>query len=98
MSAEAQGSTIAVARLAAADRRRLLASPKAGPASYRLFELLPMMPRFTVERVRQKLETTFPTANAAVKVLEELAIVTEKTGQKTKRSYGYQAYIDLLTR
>lgn len=97
-AAEAEGSIVAVASLVAADRRRLLASPKAGPASYRLFELLPMMPRFTVERVRQKLETTFPTANAAVKVLEELGIVAERTGQKTNRSYSYQAYIDLLMR
>jgi len=31
----------------------LLVFPKAGPASYRLFELLPMMPRFTIEQVRQ---------------------------------------------
>jgi hypothetical protein len=42
-----------------------------------LFELLPMMPRFGVEHVRQRLETTFPTANAAVELLEELGIVTE---------------------
>lgn len=97
-AAEAKGSIVAVASLVAADRRRLLASPKAGPASYRLFELLPMMPRFTVERVRQKLKTTFSTANAAVKVLEELAIVAERTGQKTTRSYACQAYIDLLMR
>ena len=84
--------------MVAADRRRLLPAPKAGPASYRLFELLPMMPRFTVERVRQKIETTFPTANAAVKVLEESGIVAERTGQKTNRSYGYRACIDLLMR
>lgn len=97
-AADAEGGIVAVAGLVAADRRRLLASPKAGPVSYRLFELLPMMPRFTVERVRQKLETTFPTANAAVKVLEELGIVAESTGQKTNRSYAYQAYISLLVR
>ena len=97
-AAEAESSLVAVASLIAADRRRLLASPKAGLGTYRLFELLPMMPRFTIERVRQKLETTFPTANAAVKVLEELGIVAERTGQKTNRSYGYQAYIDLLMR
>ena len=57
-----------------------------------------MMPRFTVERVRQRLDTSFPTANAAVKVLEDLGIVTEMTGQKKNRSYSYQAYIELLTR
>jgi len=56
--------------------------PRPSPASYQLFELLLMMPRFIIEWVRQKLETTFPTATAAIKVLEELGIVTEMTGQK----------------
>ena len=96
-AADAERNIIAVASLVTSDRRRLLESAKAGPASYRLFEMLPMMPRFTIERVRQKLETTFPTANAAVKVLEELGIVTEMTGQKKNRSYSYQPYIELLT-
>ncbi len=95
---DAEKNIIEVASLVAADRRRLLQSPKAGPASYRLFEMLPMMPRFTIERVRQQLETSFPTATAAVKVLEDLGIVTEMTGQKKNRSYSYQAYVELLSR
>jgi hypothetical protein len=73
----------------AGHRRALLASPKAGPASYRLFEMLPMMPRFNIERARRSLGTSFPTANAAVKLLEDLGIVTELTGQKKNRSYSY---------
>lgn len=97
-AAQAEQSIIAVASLIAADRRKLLQSPKANPASYRLFELLPMMPRFTVERARQQLQTTFPTANAAVQMLEQLGIVVEVTGQKKNRSYSYQAYVDLLAR
>ena len=97
-AADAEHSIIAIASLVAADRRRLLGSPKAGPASYRLFEMLPMMPRFTVERVRQKLNTSFPTANAAVKVLSKLGIVTEVTGQKKIRNYSYPLYIELLAR
>ncbi len=95
---DAERSIIDIATLVAADRRRMLASAKAGAASYRLFEMLPMMPRFTIERVRQRLETTFPTANAAVKVLQDLGIVAETTGQKTNRSFSYQGYIDLLSR
>jgi Fic family protein len=95
---EAERGIVAIASQAAADRRRLLASPKAGPASYRLFEMLPTMPRFNIERARQMLDTSFPTANAAVKVLEELGIVTELTGQKKNRSYSYQVYIELLSR
>ena len=96
-AADAEHSIIEVASLIAADRKRLLQSPKAGPASYRLFEMLPMMPRFTIERVRQQLDTSFPTATAAVKVLEDLGIVTEMTGQKKNRSYSYQAYVELLS-
>jgi Fic family protein len=97
-AADAEHSIIEVASLVAADRKRLLQSPKAGPASYRLFEKLPMMPRFTIERVRQQLDTSFPTATAAVKVLEDLGIVTEMTGQKKNRSYSYQAYVELLSK
>ena len=97
-AADAEKNIIEVASLVATDRKRLLQSAKAGPASYRLFELLPMMPRFTIEHVRQQLGTSFPTATAAVKVLEDLSIVTEITGQKKNRSYSYQADVELLSR
>ena len=97
-AADAERGIIDVASLITADRRRLLESSKAGPISYRLFELLPMMPRFSVEHVRQRLETTFPTASAAVKLLEDLGIVAELTGQKKNRIYSYAAYVDLLSR
>lgn len=96
-AADAERNIIAVASLVTSDRRRLLQFAKVGAASYRLFEMLPMMPRFTIEHVRQRLDTTFPTANAAVKALEELAIVTEMSGQKKHRNYSYQSYIKLLT-
>ncbi|MEY3659385.1 MAG: hypothetical protein RLZZ169_210 [Pseudomonadota bacterium] len=97
-SADAERSIIDVASLITADRKRLLDSAKAGPISYRLFELLPMLPRFSVEHVRRRLETTFPTASAAVSLLEDLGIVVELTGQKKNRIYSYQAYVELLSR
>ena len=96
-AADAEHSIIAVASLIATDRRRLLETPRAGTSSYRLFELLPMMPRFNVEHARERLETTFPTASAAVKLLVDLGIVTELSGQKKNRIYSYQAYVDLLS-
>jgi hypothetical protein len=89
---------IEVASHVTTDRRRLLQSAKAGPTSSRLFEMLPMMPRFTIEGVRQQLDTSFPTATAAVKGLEDLGIVTETTGQKKNRSFSYQTYVELLSR
>ena len=96
-AAEAERGIVAIASLVAADRRRLLAAPRVGAPVLRLFESLPVMPRFTIEQVRQRLQTTFPTATAAVKRLEELGLVTELTGQKKNRSFSYAAYVTLLT-
>ncbi len=94
----AERGIIEVASRVSADRRLLLASPNASPASLRLFELLPMMPRFTIDRIKAELKTTFPTANAAARTLEGLGIVTEVTGQSRNRSFSYQPYIDLISR
>ncbi len=95
---DAERGIVAVATLVASDRRRLLIAPRAGAVSLRLFELLPLMPRFTIEQARVKLDTTFPTATAAVKLLQSLGIVIEMTGRKKNRSFSYQSYIDMLTR
>jgi Fic family protein len=95
---DAERGIIAVASRVTADRRKLLDEPKATPASYRLFELLPMMPRFTIDQARKKLKTTFPTANSAARVLEQLGIVNELTGQRSNRVYSYEGYVKLLTR
>jgi Fic family protein len=94
----AENGITEVAARVAADRRLLLTSQQASPASLRLFELLPMMPRFTIDRIKLELNTSFPTANAAAKTLEELGIVTEITGQVRNRSFSYQAYIDLISK
>lgn len=40
---------------------------------------------------------TFPTANAAVKTLEDLGLITETTGNKKNRSFSYDRYIKLLS-
>ena len=95
---QAERTVVALASLVANDRRRLLAHPKANAVSYRLFELLPTMPRLSVDRVCVAVQTTFPTANAAIKLLEELGILTELTGQKKNRTFSYAAYVQLLSR
>jgi Fic family protein len=93
----AEENIVKLATLVATDRKRLLGTPNVGTASYRLFEMLPMMPRFTVERVRAALDTSFPTANAAVKTLEKLGLIVETTGNKVNRSFSYERYIQLLS-
>jgi Fic family protein len=93
---EAERGIVAIASLINADRKRLLAAPRVGAVALRLFELLPLMPRFTIEQARQKLATTFPTATAAVKLMEDLGLLAELTGQKKNRCFGYAAYVELL--
>jgi Fic family protein len=93
---DAEHGIAAMASLINADRKRLLAAPRVGAVALRLFELLPLMPRFTIEQARQKLETTFPTATAAVKLLEDLGLLTELTGRKKNRLFSYAAYVELL--
>ena len=94
---QAERAVVALASLVANDRRRLLAHPRAHAVSYRLFELLPTMPRLSVDRACEAVQTTFPTANTAIKLLEELGILTEMTGQKKNRTFSYAAYIQLLS-
>ena len=97
-AAEAERNVVGLASLVTEDRQRLLSVAKVSTASVRLFEMLPTMPRFTVEHVCQQLDTTFPTASAAVKALEELGIVAETTGQKKNRFFSYQRYVEFLDR
>ena len=96
-AAKSERDVVALANLVANDRRRLLTNAKSNALSYRLFELLPPMPRLTVDRVCKVLQTTFPTANMAIKLLEELGILVEVTGQKKGRTFSYVAYIQLLS-
>jgi Fic family protein len=93
---DAERGIVALASLINADRKRLLAAPRVGAVALRLFELLPLMPRFTIEQARQKLDTTFPTATAAVKLLQDLGLLSELTGQKKNRLFSYAAYVELL--
>jgi Fic family protein len=95
-ASDAERGIVAMASLINADRKRLLAAPRVGGVALRLFELLPLMPRFTIEQARRKLDTTFPTATAAVKLLQDLGLLTELTGQKKNRLFSYAAYVELL--
>ena len=94
---KSERDVVALASLVANDRRRILEHSKSNAVTYRLFELLPKMPRLSVERVRSVLQITFPTANTAIKLLEELGILVEVTGQKKNRTFSYAAYIKILS-
>lgn len=47
--------------------------------------------------MRSRHAPTFPTATAAVKLLGDIGIVTEMTGQKKNCSFSYAADVELPT-
>lgn len=93
---EAQRSIIQIASLIATDRKKILGTASSTLQTLRLFELLPTMPKLTVERAQAELAVSFPTASAAIKALETAGILMETTGQLRSKSYVYQAYVDIL--
>ena len=97
-AAESVQTIIDIQTLINSDRARLLATANISQATYRLFERLPGMPRFTIEIARKALDTTFPTANAAVANLVRGGIVKELTGRSKNRGFSSEGYVQRLAR
>lgn len=95
---DAQASIVAIAALIAEDRRRVLGLGTSTLATLRLFELLPTMPRITVDRAVRALGVSYPTASKAIQVLEEAEVLREITGRVRNQIFSYQRYVDLLRR
>ena len=95
---EAERGIVAIASLVAADRRRLLAAPRVGAVRAAAVRVAAGDAALHHRAGAPEAETTFPTATAAVKLLEDLGIVGELTGQKKNRSFSYRAYVELLSR
>jgi len=93
---EAQRSIVQIASLIARDRKKILYAEPVTLQAFRLFELLPTMPKVSVERAQAELGVTFPTANAAVKALVKAGILVETTGRTRGKTFLYQAYVNLL--
>jgi Fic family protein len=78
------------------DRGRVLAAPTSSVMAARLFETLPSHPIVTVAGAVNLLSTTRPTAGKAIRTLIDAGVLTETTGRKRDRTFGYAAYLDLL--
>lgn len=78
------------------DRKKVLTDGSSTVFTLRLFELLPAHPIVTMAQVVKILKTSKPTALKAIGTLEKLNILSETTGRKRDRSFGYATYLDLL--
>ena len=92
----AQQSIIQVASLITADRKKVLGARLSTLQTLRLFELLPTMPKLTVEKAQAELGVTFPTASSAIKALQQVGVLVETTGRSRGKSFVYQSYVDIL--
>jgi Fic family protein len=93
---EAVASARELFALVAADRTRVLAHEGMSIVALRLFELLPRHPIMTVASAMRLVGTTKPTAGRAIELLVAANVLTETTGKKRDRSWGYQGYLDRL--
>ncbi|WP_231583381.1 Fic family protein [Luteimonas sp. FCS-9] len=93
---EAQGSIVAIAARIADDRKRVLELGTSTLATLRLFELLPTMPRITIDRAAQLLSVTPPTAAKAIQGLQAADVLRETTGRSRNQSFLYVSYVQLL--
>lgn len=93
---EAERNIIQIASLIAIDRKKVLSSTSSTLHTLRLFEMLPTMPKITVERTLEMLSVSFPTASAAIKTLQNAGVLVETTGRSRGKIFSYQAYIELL--
>jgi Fic family protein len=82
--------------LVSRDRARVLAAGAASVVAARLFEALPRHPVVTIAGTVRLLETTKPTAAKAIALLEEVGVLTETTGRKRDRTFGYAKYLERL--
>lgn len=86
----------ALFRIAEEHRTKVLSAKGSTVMSLRLLEQLPARPIVTIPTVAEMLGTTKPTASKAIAVLERLGIVTERTGRRRDRVFGYKAYLERL--
>lgn len=93
---DAQHSIVRVAALIAEDRKRVLSCATTTLTAFRLFELLPTMPRLSVDHAREVLGVSFPTAAKAIETLERVNVLVETSGRARNQNYSYSQYIALL--
>lgn len=83
-------------RLFQADRARLHGMGRKGASALRLHDILQTNPLITVSRLVGHHGFNAPTANAALRLLIELGIVREITGQRRHRVFSYTEYLRAL--
>lgn len=78
------------------DRAKLHALGRKAGSAIKLHDVLQKHPLLTIPRLTANFGFTAPTANAALRGLEELGIVREMTGYRRNRVFSYAEYLRTL--
>lgn len=92
----AEALVTGLANLVNADRAKLLQVPGIRAATLRLFEQLSYHPVMSVALAARLLDATVPTATRAVAALAEEGVLVPSDAKKSRRTFLYEAYLDLL--
>jgi len=79
------------------DRERITDASERAGSTLRIHDLLQQNPYVTAKLVVDRTGLTAPTVNAALSDLERLGIVTEVTGRRRGRVFGYRRYLTILS-
>lgn len=93
---EAARSAKQIAELFEADQAKIKTLKRAAPGALKAFEYLQRRAITTIPNLAKSLETSQPTATAALENLMKLGIVKEVSGRKRDKLYAYDAYLNIL--
>ena len=78
------------------DRERVQAHGRVAGSALRVHEVLTRKPITSLSEVQELTGLSFPTAGKAMRVLADEGIVSELTGRKRNRVFGYGEYVAVL--
>lgn len=93
---EAAATARKLLNIAAADEKRIHALGRKASSALRIHRALQRQPVTTIAVMSKKTGLSVPTTTAGIAELQRLGIVRELTGQKWKKSFSYQAYLEAL--
>jgi Fic family protein len=79
------------------DERSIQQSQRRASTTLRVFRVLCERPLVTVNQVRERTGLSFPAVAKSLRMLEDLGIVREITGQRRNRVFAYQQFLAVLS-
>jgi len=79
------------------DERSIQQSQRRASTTLQVFRVLCERPLVTVNQVRKRTGLSFPAAAKSLRMLEDLGIVREVTGQRRNRVFAYQQFLAVLS-